>query len=258
MKSYFFILFIILLASCNEEPSMEEPVEILRLQAVRVGTVELQSTETIDQAPTDKNIILTFSNSLEKSSAESNIALTDSDGNSIALNFSYLDNDQSISASAEEDFIKNTVYTITIGTIKSIDNEEYPGDTFQFKTEQGNFNLVSATLDENDLTSSDRLQNISRTPTAILEFTDAIGIESIEDFISIKNSSSSLPISFDLSNENRTLTISSSQEAKPLKKYTLDISTSLESISGLNFVGFTKEFYTQIDSTYKFPALALA
>ncbi len=256
LKSYLVLLFVTLLVSCKDEPIVEEPLEILRLQSARVGIVDLKNSETVSQAPIDKNVVLTFSNSLEKSSAESNINLTDPDGNTIPLEFTYLNDNKSISASTPDDLKRNTVYTITIGIIKSVDNEEYPGDTFQFQTVQGTFNLTSATIDGENLNSSVRIQNISSRPTTILEFTDAIDSESLEDFVSIKNNSTPLPIAFELSNENRTLTLTSSQDTRSLTKYTLNISNSLESVSGLSFNGFSKDFYTQLDSTYKFPEIS--
>lgn len=257
MKFLKLLPLLLLFVACKEDPTVDEVSEILRLQSVKVGTTELSIIDTIRQAPIDKNIVLTFSNSLDRNSAETNISLLDPDANSLSLEFAYLDNDKAVAISSANLLKRNKIYTLQIGEITSVDNEQYSGSTFRFKTEQGTFNLASATIDGKDLKSSIRLQNINTAPIAVLEFTDALVTgESLNDFISIKNiNGAPLDLEFLLSNDNKTVTVSPTIEAKYLQKYTFNISSTLQSESDLTFSGFTKEFYTQIDSTYKFPEI---
>jgi hypothetical protein len=105
-----FLFFII--TACKEESSVEETPEILRLQSIRVGTIELSTVDTVDQAPIDENILLTFSNTLDRNTAEANITLLNASDEPIPLQFAYLDNDRTIAASTESVLRRNEIYSL--------------------------------------------------------------------------------------------------------------------------------------------------
>ncbi len=253
MKLLPFLLFL-LFSSCKEDSGVGETPDVLRLQNIRVGTVDLKAGATVAKIPIDKNIVISFSNTLDKSSVESNIKLIDAEQNPINLEFAYLDNEATASISTSEVLKRNVNYTLEVGLVKSIAGEEFPGAIYQFTTEQGTFNLISATIDETDLKSPINIQNISTTPQIDLKFSAPLNEgEGLENFFLVTSrSGAKLPLVFDLSDDKTNLKITTSAAAKFLDRYTFSITEALQSTTDLTFSGLSEEFYTQLDSTYKF------
>ncbi|RUA29394.1 MAG: hypothetical protein DSY77_15110 [Bacteroidetes bacterium] len=258
-KSFLFLIFLILfsggLYSCQEEQQPDE-LGLLQLKSIRIGTVDLVATEMIESAPFDKGLVIEFSDPLDRSSAEENISISTEGGN-VPLTFAYLNEDKTISALPENDFQNSTIYTVTLGAILSANNKEFPGATYQFQTEQGEFKLLSAEIEGISLQSSNRIQNISLNPQMTLEFDQNLNSETdFDDFITLLNKGARLPLNYQLSEDQKTLQIQPQEPARDLVKYDFRISSSLESESGFKFSGFEKSFYTQLDSSYKFDEIS--
>ncbi|GAB3342276.1 hypothetical protein GCM10027429_31740 [Marivirga atlantica] len=251
------LLLSFLLLSCNEE-TPDAQNEILRLQSIRVGTTSLSPNEPEQEVPADQNIVITFSEELDRSSAESNLELRNNSGDLVDVSYAYLDNDKTISIIPSNFLPRAISYTLLIGEITSVNNSAFPGASYSFITEQGSFNLLSATLADNDLFSSRRIQNVGFAPTIQLSFSDSLqNVGAIQQFFTVKNRfGSALSSQLSLSNDHKNVSLTVSGEAQPLNKYTFEISDELRSATDLRFEGFTKEFYTQIDSTYDFPEIS--
>jgi hypothetical protein len=258
-KSFLFLIFLILfsggLYSFQEEQQPDE-LGLLQLKSIRIGTVDLVANEIIESAPFDKGLVIEFSDPLDRSSAEENISISTEGGN-VPLTFAYLNEDKTISALPENDFQNSTIYTVTLGAILSTNNKEFPGATYQFQTEQGEFKLLSAEIEGISLQSSNRIQNISLNPQMTLEFDQNLNSETdFDDFITLLNKGARLPLNYQLSEDQKTLHIQPQEPARDLVKYDFRISSSLESESGFKFSGFEKSFYTQLDSSYKFDEIS--
>ena len=239
--------------SCQEEPDQDpDELGLLQLKNIRLGTLNLNATEITENVPFDKGLVIEFSDPLDRSSAEENISISTDEGN-VALAFSYLNEDKSISAQPENDFQNNTIYTVTLGAVLSTNNKEFPGATYQFKTEQGEFKLISAEVDGISLQSSNRIQDVSLIPEIILEFDQNLSPETnFDNFITLINKGARLPLNYQLSEDQKTLQIQSTEKANDFSRYDFRISNNLKSEDLFEFEGFSKNFYTQLDSTYKF------
>ncbi|WKV13818.1 glucoamylase family protein [Marivirga harenae] len=253
----FLVLFLLsgILVSCKEEQEPEE-LGLLQLRSIRLGTLDLVEGEVTENAPFDKGLVIEFTDPLDRNSAEENISISTEEVD-LALNFSYLNEDKAISALPENDFQNNTVYTITVGTLRSVNNKEFPGGTYQFKTEQGEIKLLSVEVDGISLQSTNRIDNISLNPEIILAFNQMLNPNTdFSDFISLINKGARLPLSFNLSEDQKTLQVQSQEEARDLVRYNFNISNDLPSENEFQFSGFDKIFYTQLDSTFKFNELS--
>jgi hypothetical protein len=258
-KQIFYLIVIFLssgvLFSCQEEQEPDE-LGLLQLQSIRIGTIDLTEGEISKDAPYDKGLVIEFSDPLDRNSAEENISISTEEGN-VGLNFSYLNQDKTISALPENDFQNNTTYTITLSPILSANNKEFPGVTYQFQTQQGEIKLLSAEVDGISLQTNNRIDNISLNPEIILAFDQNLNPETdFSDFISIINKGARLPLSFNLSEDQKTLQIQSQEEARDLVRYNFSISNNLPSENEFQFSGFDKTFYTQLDSTFKFDEIS--
>lgn len=258
MIRYILILLPFIIFSCRQDDGDDNaiPLDILQLQTIKVGAIEL-SPNVNNNIPRDKGIVATFNLPLNRTSVAQHFVLKDETGQSIELNFSYLDNDRTLSAKPTYTLLNNSIYTIEIGALKAISGETFPGASYTFTTAQGTFSLESLQIDEFDLTSSARIHNIKRDFTITAAFSDPLNTSTpFEEYISIINKNGSLPLLFNLSEDEKTLNIYLEDEAASLSKFTLKISNTLQSNTQLAFSGFEKEFYTAVDSSYKFPELS--
>jgi hypothetical protein len=254
---YLIVLFLFSggLISCQEEQKPDE-LGLLQLKSIRIGTLDLTEGEITEDAPFDKGLVIEFADPLDRNSAEENISISTDEGN-VALNFSYLNEDKSISAMPENDFQNNTVYTVTIEPLLSVNNREFPGGIYQFNTQQGEIKLLSAEVDGISLQSTNRIDNISLNPEIILAFDQTLNPNTdFDDFISLINKGARLPLNYILSEDQKTLQIQSLEEARDLVKYDFRISENFISEDEFEFQGFSKTFYTQLDSTYKFDEIS--
>lgn len=202
----FILIFLITgaIISCKEEPEQEpDDLGLLQLKSIRLGTLDLDATELTEDAPFDKGLVIEFADQLERNSAEENISISTEEGD-VDLNFSYLNEDKTISALPENDFQNNTIYAVTLGAILSTNNKEFPGATYRFKTEQGEFKLISAEVDGISLQSSSRIQDVSLIPQIILEFDQNLSPETnFDNFITLTNKGARLPLNFSLSEDQK-------------------------------------------------------
>lgn len=253
----YFLLLSFLFISCSDDDTIEQEKGLLQLQNVRIGTLNLNPNQTTEDAPIDKGIVITFSEALNKQSVEEEIQLLGAEGAEIPLTFNYLDQDKTVSLIPESNLSNNSSYTLEIGQVQSIAENEFPGAEYSFKTIEGTLILEEASINGETLNTSARITNIALTPDFNLTFSDPLDPENnFNDFINIISKGAKLPLSFTLSNENKTIAISSTEPARDLAKYTFTISPNIKSINDFSFSGFTKEFYTQLDSSYKFPEIS--
>jgi len=260
-KRFFCLLLVFLgtvgIYSCEKESEQEpDNLGILQLKSIRIGTIDLTEGELTEGAPFDKGLVIEFSDPLDRNSAEENISISTDEG-AVGLNFSYLNEDRAVSAIPENDFQNNTIYTVSIEAILSVNNKEFPGATYQFQTQQGEIKLLSAKVDGISLQTNNRIDNISLNPEIILAFDQTLNPETdFSDFISLINKGARLPLSFNLSEDQKTLQIQSQEEARDLVRYNFSISNNLPSENEFQFSGFDKTFYTQLDSTFKFDEIS--
>ncbi len=255
-KILLFIPALFLLISCKEDPEDEVVKGILQLSSVRVGTVDLRQDDLVENAPFDKGLVITFSEALNRESAEENISISNDSGE-LNLSFTYFSEGRAITVIPEGNFQNNTLYTVEISTIQSINNNEFPGATYQFRTRQGEMTLLRAEINDISLKSTNRITQIPLQPEITLEFDQNLNTDTdFSDFISISNKGNQLQLDFELTEDQKTLKVLTANEAGDLLRYNVNISSNLKSVDNFTFSGFSKEFYTQLDSTFKFPEIS--
>ena len=258
MIRYILILLPCIFFSCHQDDDGKAlPQDVLQLQSVKVGTSELSHSAVNSNIPRDKAIVATFNLPLNRTSVTQHFVLKDEAEQTIELNFSYLDRDKTLSAKPTATLLNNKTYTIEIGTIKAVSGEEFPGLNYTFTTAQETFTLESIQINDHDLKSSARVHNIHRDFSITAAFSAPLETTTaFEEYITVTNKNSSLPLHFNLSEDRKTLNIQPMDEAASLSKYTLRFSNNLQSTDQHVFAGFEKQFYTAVDSAYKFPAIS--
>lgn len=250
-----FLVFAFLIFGCNNDdnPPTDTPGDILQLKSVKVGTTALQANAENNEIPGDKSILVDFNLPLDKNSVQNNLFLKNEAGEITELTYHYLNEDKTVSAQPQADLLYNTTYTIEIGAIEAVTGETFPGIIYTFTTVAGNLSLESIKVNDQNLSSTVRLQNIDTDLTLSATFSNPLNPSTnFGDYITLDRASGSIPLNFELAEDDKTLIINPEGEIDHLTKHTFTISSDLENTEGLVFPGFSNSFYTAVDSAYKF------
>jgi len=252
ISSLVLILFFFITSSCkkNQEPEPEQ----LILATVKIGTVYLDQLQTIEEAPIDKNILITFTKSLDTSTVKENIILDKTGAGPILFSYQFNDNNKTIVLTTNEYLENNTVYTLEIlSGLKGSENQAFPGIIYSFKTIQGKFVIEQISINGVDFALSKNPQSIDFEDINLeILFSEALNPSDYQAYFSL---SGNPPLNYSLSESNKKVTITNVSALNTLRKYYLNISGSLVSENDYVFDGYSNYFYTSLDSTYKFPEI---
>jgi len=250
-KTLLFGLLAILFYNCKKEDPPVEP-GLLQLTSIRIGTTDLNAQQAPEDVPVNKGIIISFALPLNTETAGNHIKLEKAPGEAVPLTFSFLDGDKTISVSFSGELEHFTSYKIIIGEVAAKTGEVFPGATYQFKTLKDIFILESVTLNGRNLMTTGRVFDVAPDMTLEATFSDSLTAGLVlADFLRIGG----LDLSYQLSTDQKTVQIKTVTPGAYLKKYNFIVGKDLISKNNKAFEGFTREFYTRLDSTYKFPVI---
>ncbi|MDQ3536955.1 MAG: Ig-like domain-containing protein, partial [Bacteroidota bacterium] len=220
-------------------------------------TTVIPQNQEITNLPVDKAVFASFNLRVDRASVPGNFILKEESGEQVAVSFNYLNDDKTISAVPENNLLHNHFYTIEIGTLRAVTGEEFPGATYTFRTEIGNFTLNTITINGVNLKGTDRIQDVEEEWVIEANFNEPLNPSTIfEDYIKLIGKSGSVPLTFDLSEDQETLIITSTGTLNHLSRYAFTISPDLKSEEDLGFSGFDRIFYSAVDATPKFPEIS--
>lgn len=247
----FFCLLAFLLTFCKED---EDPNFILSSAYVGVTKINLSGTPT-DDVQTNQLIVLTFTAPVNQNSTESGITLKNEDGAFVDLKIGYLDNNKTVTLSPVDDLDERTQYSIVLSEeLKSSNGKSIKSTSVPFITERGTLSLTSVVIGDQTATTTNRILNTPRELDVELTFSAPVSEASL-GAISISGINST-DLTFTLSEDDKKVTVSSSEPLDHLKRYNLVISTTLEGSNGEDFSSYAKYFYTEVDPTPKMPVIS--
>lgn len=256
MKKLILLLIVVAAFGCKSDDE-NGPVNILTLESISIGSTYLQPDGDNNRVSTNLPIVMKFNFMIDRSSVDENIHLSDSQGNPIDLLITYSNDDQNISALPESALANNASYTLQIGALKAANGAIFTGANFTFVTGQGVLSLETIQIDDQNLNTSNRILNAKRDFLIRAEFSHMISPStSFDDFVIINGKAGTIDLNFEVGDNSKTLLITPAAEVAGLSKYTLDISDELATAEDFIFEGFSKSFYTAVDSTPKFPKLS--
>jgi hypothetical protein len=243
-------LLLFFITSCGDDDPSAGSFELKRAFA---GSVQLNiDGEATEGVSVDRTITLIFSAPLDASTTEAGITLQ-TNGQSVNKTISLSSQNTSASLSTAGPLTENTTYTISLtGDLKSADGASLLPTSFSFTTQAGELEIVSVTIDGQDVSNGTRTQNIPADFAATFNFTTAVDVQTFEQALRIPG----ISFSITASNENRTILAESTTSLSYLRKYQLTLSNALKSAEGGGFEGYSLEFYTQIDPANKFPEIS--
>jgi len=246
-------LITVLSGSCKQEP---EPVnEKLEVVSCYVGEVQLQYAAEVTNVPLNQDINITFSDAVDTITAKQSISVKDENNVSFSIRFFFADDDKTVVLKHSQNFAKNKHYMLVIAnTLKGTKGQTFSGTEYSFQTGSGTFSLKTITIDGRDFTASGNFYNIARQGLELeLEFSEAVDTAQSKSEFTLNGD----PV-FDLSYQYdfKKVSLVCPEDLEGYKKYTFVVSTSLKSVSGNSFKGFSDNFLTEVDSTPKFPVVS--
>lgn len=254
MKYISLIVLVLLFISCNkdDDSTIDTPqAGLLQLSSVKIGSENLSPSGLNENQPVDEVILVSFNQQIDTNSVVNAIMLKDFNEIEVSSDFSFISNNTSISIRPDSLLKYDSEYELVIGEVKAVSGDVFPGITYRFKTEPGNFELVLAEIEGVNMLDNASIQNIPTDFTIELTFSESLDpTTDFSNFFFL----GSLQATFELDTDKKNLKLSYSN-SEHLNRYNFVISSNLRSEQDFRFQGFSKSFYTSFDSTYKFPLI---
>lgn len=253
------VLIVFCIISCNDD--QEADVDFLQVTSIKIGDNELD-VESMDNigAPIDEPIVVTFSNALDPAPISAAFSLMNTTtSETVSLDVSLLQGDNSVSISPEENLTTNTAYRLTIAnTIRGKNGERFEGESIDFITILDELELTSLLIDDQPSLNNDRIVNVSRNnPEIQIVFSDPIPLFALsEENFKVIGNGGLVSIAISANETGETITLMIEEELRDLTKYTVRISKAITGANSQTFDGYEKIFYTAGDPEPKFPLIS--
>ncbi len=255
-KLLFLLLLTVTIVSCSKDDSeVEKPGEDLAISYAYIGETALTASGENKNVAIDETIEIRFNTAVNTMYAEASINLFVAANNPLALTFSYFNNNQLVKID-HQDLDENATYTLTISSgLKGANEEPFKGQSYTFSTLTSSLVLESVQIDDVAYNPLSRILNINRKPVIRLQFNSAVSKDDISLYSSYSSNGTSVASTFNQVDE-KTISVEISQEMEGFSKTVFAISSDIENRIGKPFEGLELNFYTQADTTPKFPVIS--
>jgi hypothetical protein len=243
------------LFACKKEEPQIDP-EFFQLLRTQIDSRTITSSQTARDVSVEPIFSVQFSAAVDTMLAKEHISLfEEGDTNPVLLTFSFWDDARTIEIRPNEPLHYSKGYQLRISdAFKGADGQAFPGISYTFETEQGTFELVSATINGQNLKTNAPIRNVAYNQLEIvLEFSEPLDAATYQSRLFI---SPGVNLNYQLSADQKTVTISNTEELEYYETYTIAASSALESSNNFVFEGFSKAFSTGLNPTIKKPLLS--
>lgn len=250
-------LFAVTLLSCSKENDQprEETAGNIGVTYVYIGELALDVTGNNPNVITNKPIEIRFDKSVNTASVEENIKVFDSENNTVELSFSYFNSNQLVKVGHEQ-FDENSTYKLIIsGSLKGANDESFEVQEYWFTTIALPLILETVLIDEVEYNPLEQIKDISRNPTIELRFNIPVLKNDILVYSSYTNRAMSVAHTINQVDE-KTISVQVTQTLGGYNKFTFSISSEIENRIGQPFDGLQLNYYTELDTTLKFPKIS--
>lgn len=245
-----------ILFSCSTENN--EPVPApgkLNITYVYIGEDELTLTGENKKIVLDEPVEIRFDYPVNITSTKQNITIVDNNNQAVEIEFSFFSENKLIKIDHPE-WNENSLYKLTISAALKGENEEsFDGAVYSLKTLIPPLNLESVYIDEEQVNPFNRILNINRKPQIQLHFNSSINASDV--FTSSSFRSNAVSVNYTVTQEDdKTVLCSVLQTLDGFTKNRFSISSNIENQIGKPFEGLDLEFYSEADTTPKFPFIS--
>lgn len=246
------LLVLVALASCRKEEN-DKPDGSIQLFGIKAGDVNFNLNGTTSQISINSVFVLSFSSALDQQSAEESILLKN-ENQLIELNSSFSSDRKTITLTPITQLEYSTNYQISISnSLKGASNESFPGIEIAFQTQAAGIIMESITINGLNFRLPQKPNGIDYQEAIIdVLFSEPVKSEDIEQYFSF------IPLTdfiVELSEENKKVTITTTEDFDYYKRYFFTISSGLQALNGASFQGFSNQFITGLNPNYKMPSI---
>ncbi len=236
-------------ASCKKK----DP-ETIRLDKASAGTLNLNLGSSTMDVPVNSVFTLDFSAEIDPLSGSTGISFQKADNTVVPCNIMFINNNKSVQLTPQGSLDHYTQYKIILTSgIAGSNGESFAGAVVNFTTVVGQLVIKSITVNQADFQIPKRPQNIDYKDVNIqITFSDSLDPSTYQTRISIWPY---VPLTFSLTNDQKTVNIINTADYADFSKIYVNIAKELKAKNGASFAGFSNYFYTQLDSTPKFPII---
>ncbi|MBR9998926.1 MAG: Ig-like domain-containing protein, partial [Cyclobacteriaceae bacterium] len=256
IKVLLLLCFIGFSCKSDQEDGPAGNKDILQVISANVGSTVLSDDNKVTGVETDKPLVISFSAKLDTSTIKESISIRDSSGTPVTYNTSFLDEQATASLNPGQDLTYLADYSLEINdNLKGYHGETFSGVTFEFQTENGILSMDSIQINGRNFNTNQQLKDIEFDLKIDAWFSDSLNESKLGDYFLILGPSSPVQFEVSLSEAGRKVSISNLQPLEYYTKYSFIIDNNLISENNFTFEGFRKPFFTQIDSSFKFPEI---
>ncbi|MBO6523675.1 MAG: Ig-like domain-containing protein [Balneolaceae bacterium] len=251
----YYLLVLVFFTGCKDKGVEPEP-DIFQLlkTSTQDGTLSFNS---VNQGVGRRAIFtFQFSSPVNTDIVEENILLRKTETNSqLSLSFSFEDENKKVIAEPSNELSYNTDYVLSVTDgLTSEQGAGFPGIDYNLTTENGVLQLISATINEENLSAGNTKRDVEYDNVDIeFTFSEALDPQNFESFFSITSSSL---FEKTLSQDSTKVNIIADSPLDYYKNFTLRLSNSLTAANGFEFEGYETLFQTGLDPTPKFPLIS--
>lgn len=241
-------------SGCHKLPN-NEGIE-LKLVSIQIGNRNLVDS-TVTDAPVDQPVIVSFNAALDTNTVPSALSILRDREDPVAFSLNFFNGDRSFSLYPDPSFEYHTEYTISFtGDLKGADgNGAFEPAEYSFVTTPGAMSLVSVSADGVDLMAAGRITDVPGDLEIRAAFSAPVLGESVNALtVSLRNKGNEVPLTTGV--DGNVLTIRSENKLDYLASFDLVLDGGITGEEGEGFEGFETSFFTQLDSTYKFPEIS--
>ena len=249
---FFHILILLFFAiGCDNDDDATK----FELTGVFVGSTELNPSSQTSNIPVEQSIVLVFSSPVDINSVEAGVQLMNAT-QVVDVNYTFLDNNKTISLSPKSLLNSNTEYSLTItSSLKGAGGKTISPRQYNFKTVTAALQITDFTIDNQNATGSGRITNVPLTSEVAITFSVPLDPASIVNNVSFSGPTSTT-FTTTLENDNKTLIITNTGLFKDLSRYTIKLTNQIIGINDESFGGLSRMFYTGKSLEPKFPIIS--
>jgi hypothetical protein len=259
MKNAFIILATVLVIfSGNSCKQKDEPVNpgVIQLARAEIGGIVLSIDNPNENIPVNGKCIVKFGSAIDTNSVRTAVSIFDQTSQqAVPADFLFPDDQSQFEIIPQENLDFISTYNLVISNgLRGAQKETFPGASYTFVTETGQLKITQITINSLPFSSNQSPKNISFDDIVIeVTFSGAIPEQNLSQFFSLIPYSQVTPT---ISEDKKTVTVTNTSNLNYYANYTFYISNQLVSEDGLTFAGFSNQFMTGLDPSFKYPLIS--
>ncbi len=253
----YILLTVIILStiiSCKED-GKKIIADPLNISYIYLGDVALNASGDNNNLVIDQPIEIRFDQPIDTVSVKENITLLNSDNEPIAVSYSFFNQNKLVKISHEV-FNENELYTLVISSdLTGAGHETFKEQKYTFTTLTLPLILESIHIDGNPISPQNTPKDVSRNPEIEFRFNTPVTQKNLSDYSSFKSNGFSVQYTLTQVDE-KTILFTVNQELEDYQKFQVSISSNIENRIGKPFDGLDLNFYTELDSSFRFPEIS--